>query len=100
MTRRFLFYMETKLGDNIVTFHPMYDDDKEKQETFLDEFKEIVNDRFSYGYMDDDNILHYNCKFSELYIFVIQNVEKGLVTFNYDSYKLIKEKQLQKKESI
>lgn len=99
MSRRFLYYLDSKLGCDHITFIPMYEDDVILQKELLDQFKADVKDKMTDAYVDDNGVFHFNCGFPQAFKFILENIEKGLVTFSYDSYTAIKMREQMKKES-
>ena len=99
VTRRFLFYLDSKLGCDHITFIPMYEDDTIPQKELLDKFKADVNEKMTDAYVDDSGVFHFKCGFPQAFKFILENIEKGLVTFSYDSYKGVKLREQMKKES-
>ena len=99
MSRRFLYYLDSKLGCDHITFIPMYEDDVIPQKELLDQFKADVKDKMTDAYVDDNGVFHFNCGFPQAFKFILENIDKGLVTFSYDSYTAIKMREQMKKES-
>ena len=99
MSRRFLYYLDSKLGCDHITFIPMYEDDVIPQKELLDQFKADVKDKMTDAYVDDNGVFHFNCGFPQAFKFILENIDKGLVTFSYDSYTAIKMREQIKKES-
>ena len=99
MSRRFLFYLDSKLGCDHITFIPMYEDDVIPQKELLEQFKADVKDKMTDAYVDDNGVFHFNCGFPQAFKFILENIEKGLVTFSYDSYAAAKMREQMKKES-
>ena len=99
MSRRFLFYLDSKLGCDHITFIPMYEDDVIPQKELIDQFKADVKDKMTDAYVDDNGVFHFTCGFPQAFKFILENIEKGLVTFSYDSYTAIKMREQMKKES-
>ena len=97
--RRFLFYLDSKLGCDHITFIPMYEDDVIPQRELLDKFKDDVNEKMTDAYVDDNGVFHFKCGFPQAFKFILENIEKGLVTFSYDSYAAAKMREKMKKES-
>ena len=99
LIRRFLFYLESKLGCDHITFIPMYEEDTIPQKELLDQFRADVKEKMTDAYVDENGVFHFNCGFPQAYKFIIENIDKGLVTFSYDSYKGVKLREQMKKES-
>lgn len=99
MSRRFLYYLDSKLGCDHITFIPMYEDDVIPQKELLDQFKVDVKDKMTDAYVDDKGVFHFHCGFPQAFKFILENIDKGLVTFSYDSYKGVKLREQMKKES-
>lgn len=97
--RRFLYYLESKLGCDHINFIPMYEEDTIPQKELLDKFKAVVKEKMTDAYVDDNGVFHFKCGFPQAFKFIIENIEKGLVTFNYDSYTGVKMREQMKKES-
>ena len=97
--RRFLYYLESKLGCDSIKFIPMYEEDTIPQKELLEKFKADVKEKMTDAYVDDNGVFHFNCGFPQAFKFILENIEKGLVTFSYDSYKGVKLKKKKKKES-
>ena len=97
--RRFLFYLESKLGCDSIKFIPMYEEDVIPQKELLEQFKADVNEKMTDAYVDDNGVFHFTCGFPQAFKFILENIEKGLVTFSYDSYKGVKLREQVKKES-
>ena len=51
------------------------------------------------AYVDDNGVFHFTCGFPQAFKFILEHIEKGLVTFSYDSYKGVKLREQMKKES-
>lgn len=77
----------------------MYEDDVIPQKELLDQFKAVVKEKMTDAYVDDNGVFHFQCGFPQAYKFIIENIDKGLVTFSYDSYKGVKLREQIKKES-
>lgn len=99
MSRRFLYYLDSKLGCDHITFIPMYEDDVIPQKELLDQFKADVKDKMTDAYVDDNGVFHFKCGFPQAFKFILENIDKGLVTFSYDSYTAVKLREQMKKES-
>ena len=99
MSRRFLFYLDSKLGCDHITFIPMYEDDVIPQKELLAQFKADAKDKMTDAYVDDHGVFHFNCGFPQAFKFILENIDQGLVTFSYDSYTAIKMREQMKKES-
>ena len=97
--RRFLYYLESKLGCDHINFIPIYEEDTIKQKELLDKFKADVNKKMTDAYVDDNGVFHFQCGFPQAFKFILENIEKGLVTFSYDSYTAAKMREQIKKES-
>ena len=97
--RRFLFYLESKLGCDNIKFIPMYEEDVIPQKELLEKFKADVKEKMTDAYVDDNGVFHFNCGFPQAFKFILENIDKGLVTFSYDSYKGVKLREQMKKES-
>ena len=97
--RRFLFYLESKLGCDHINFIPIYEEDTIHQKELLDKFKDDVNEKMTDAYVDDNGVFHFKCGFPQAFKFILENIEKGLVTFSYDSYTGVKMREKMKKES-
>ena len=100
MSRRFLYYLDSKLGCDHINFIPMYEEDTIPQKELLDQFKADVKDKMTDAYVDDNGVFHFTCGFPQAFKFILENIDKGLVTFSYDSYTAIKMREQMKKESI
>ena len=77
----------------------MYEEDTIPQKELLDQFKSDVKEKMTDAYVDENGVFHFNCGFPQAYKFIIENIDKGLVTFSYDSYKGVKLREQMKKES-
>lgn len=99
MSRRFLYYLDSKLGCDHINFIPMYEEDTIPQKELLDQFKADVKDKMSDAYVDDNGVFHFHCGFPQAFKFILENIDKGLVSFSYDSYKAVKIREQIKKES-
>ena len=99
LIRRFLFYLESKLGCDHINFIPIYEEDTIPQKELLDKFKDDVNEKMTDAYVDDNGVFHFKCGFPQAFKFILENIEKGLVTFSYDSYAAAKMREKMKKES-
>ena len=99
VVRRFLYYLESKLGCDHITFIPMYEEDVIQQKELLDKFKADVNEKMTDAYVDDNGVFHFKCGFPQAFKFINENIDKGLVSFSYDSYKGVKLREQMKKES-
>ena len=99
MSRRFLYYLDSKLGCDHITFIPMYENDVIPQKELLDQFKADVKDKMTDAYVDDNGVFHFKCGFPQAFKFILENIDKGLVTFSYDSYTAVKMREQMKKES-
>ena len=97
--RRFLFYLDSKLGCDHINFIPIYEDDTISQKELLDQFKADVNEKMTDAYVDDNGVFHFTCGFPQAFKFILENIEKGLVTFSYDSYAAAKMREQMKKEA-
>lgn len=97
--KRFLYYLDSKLGCDHINFIPMYEEDTIPQKELLDQFKADVKEKMTDAYVDDNGVFHFNCGFPQAYKFIIENIDKGLVTFSYDSYTAVKIREKKKKES-
>jgi hypothetical protein len=99
MSRRFLYYLDSKLGCDHIKFIPMYEDDVIPQKELLDQFKADLKDKMTDAYVDDKGVFHFKCGFPQAFKFILENIDKGLVTFSYDSYTAVKMREQMKKES-
>jgi hypothetical protein len=99
MGRRFLYYLDSKLGCDHIKFIPMYEEDTIPQKELLDQFKADVKDKMTDAYVDDKGVFHFKCGFPQAFKFILMNIDKGLVTFSYDSYTAVKMREQMKKES-
>ena len=99
MVRRFLYYLDSNLGCDHIKFIPMYEDDVIPQKELLDRFKADVKEKMTDAYVDENGVFHFNCGFPQAFKFILENIEKGLVTFSYDSYAAAKMREKMKKES-
>ena len=99
MGRRFLYYLDSKLGCDHINFIPMYEEDTILQKELLDQFKADVKDKMTDAYVDDNGVFHFTCGFPQAFKFILENIEKGRVTFSYDSYTAVKMREQMKKES-
>lgn len=97
--RRFLYYLESKLGCDHINFIPIYEEDTIPQKELLDQFKADVKEKMTDAYVDDNGVFHFKCGFPQAFKFILENIEKGLVTFSYDSYAAAKMREQMKKES-
>ena len=97
--RRFLYYLDSKLGCDHITFIPIYEEDTIPQKELLDKFKADVKEKMTDAYVDENGVFHFNCGFPQAFKFILENIDKGLVTFNYDSYTAAKLREQMKKES-
>ena len=97
--KRFLYYLESKLGCDHINFIPMYEEDTIPQKELLDQFKDVVKEKMTDAYVDDNGVFHFTCGFPQAFKFILENIDKGLVTFSYDSYKGVKLREQMKKES-
>lgn len=97
--RRFLYYLESKLGCDHIKFIPIYEDDTIPQKELLEQFKADVKEKMTDAYVDDNGVFHFNCGFPQAFKFILENIDKGLVTFSYDSYAAAKMREKVKKES-
>ena len=77
----------------------MYEEDTIPQKELLDQFKADVKDKMADAYVDDNGVFHFHCGFPQAFKFILENIDKGLVTFSYDSYKAVKIREQMKKES-
>ena len=55
--RRFLYYLDSKLGCDHINFIPMYEEDTIPQKELLDQFKADVKDKMTDAYVDDNGVL-------------------------------------------
>lgn len=78
----------------------MYEEDTIPQNELLDKFKALVKEKMTDAYVDDNGVFHFTCGFPQAFKFILENIDKGLVTFSYDSYKGVKIREQMKKESI
>ena len=99
LIRRFLFYLESKLGCDHINFIPIYEEDTIPQKELLDKFKDDVKEKMTDAYVDDNGVFHFKCGFPQAFKFILENIDKGLVTFSYDSYAAAKMREKMKKES-
>ena len=99
IVRRFMYYLDSKLGCDSIKFIPIYEEDTIPQKELLDQFKDDVNEKMTDAYVDDSGVFHFKCGFPQAFKFILENIEKGLVTFSYDSYAAAKMREKMKKES-
>ena len=99
MSRRFLFYLDSKLGCDHITFIPMYEEDTIPQKELLDQFKADVKDKMTDAYVDDNGVFHFHCGFPQAFKFILENIDRGRVTFSSDSYIAVEMREQMKKES-
>lgn len=97
--RRFLYYLDSKLGCDHIKFIPIYEEDVIPQKELLEQFKADVKEKMTDAYVDENGVFHFKCGFPQAFKFILEHIDKGLVTFSYDSYKAAKLREQMKKES-